>query len=370
MSLGMTPSKVEGSPRGGAMRRRGAVARNCLAAAPLPLDERAILAHQQIEVFALFVREFEEDLLAFGILEPLAVLLEEEVGVALAADADEQRLLIVDAAQQPVGAFREQSVRRALEEEKRRLRFELRIASEQLAVAAFELAEMFFLFRGEVLEDLAPAGIARHARGAGEELEAAALGVDGAAQRVARKEQIGMSRLRGGAVTARAALLALPVDLHDALRGAEAARVGDFLDERLDVGAEELERAAAALADEVKVTRLTVGVLEAETAFAEIDLARDAGVDHPLQGAVDSRAADAVIFAAYQVDEIVGAEVAFLAQEDVDDLFALARPFSASRLQAAEIRKITVHQSRHPAPVAREYRSVARYTLNELPHPQ
>src|SRR5436853_5482537 len=151
MSLGMTPSKVEGSPRGGAMRRRGAVARNRLAAAPLPLDERAILAHQQIEVFALFVREFEEDLLTFRILEPLAVLLEEPVRVALAADADEQRLLVVDAAQQPVRTFREQSVRRALEEEERRLRFELRIASQQLAIAAFELAEMFFLFRGEVL---------------------------------------------------------------------------------------------------------------------------------------------------------------------------------------------------------------------------
>ena len=47
---------------------------------------------------ALLVGELEEDLLAFGVLEPLAVALEELVRAALALDADEQRLLIVDAA--------------------------------------------------------------------------------------------------------------------------------------------------------------------------------------------------------------------------------------------------------------------------------
>ena len=61
-------------------------------------------------MLALLVGELEEDLLAFGVLEALAVLLEEAMRAALAADADHQRLLIVDAAQQPLGAFGEQAV--------------------------------------------------------------------------------------------------------------------------------------------------------------------------------------------------------------------------------------------------------------------
>ena len=78
------------TPAARAVRRAGA-------AAALPLAQRAVLADQQVEVRALFVGELEEDLLAFGVLEPLAVALEELVRAALALDADEQRLLIVDA---------------------------------------------------------------------------------------------------------------------------------------------------------------------------------------------------------------------------------------------------------------------------------
>ena len=53
----------------------------------------------------------------------------------------------------------------------------------------------------------------------------------------------------------------------------------------------------AGLADQVEVARLAVRVLEPEAALAEIDLAGDAGVHHPLQRAVDGGAADPVIFA-------------------------------------------------------------------------
>src|SRR2546427_4813552 len=147
-----------------------------LAAASLPLHERAILAHEQVEVGALLVGELEEDLLALRVLEALTVLLEEAVRVPLAADADQQRLLIVDAAQQAVGALGEQPVGRPLEEEERRPRFELRIAREQLAVASFELAEMLLLLPREILEHLAAARIAGDARRARVELETAALG--------------------------------------------------------------------------------------------------------------------------------------------------------------------------------------------------
>src|SRR5207344_1104038 len=115
------------SPRGCAMRGSRTVTLNRLAAATLPLDQRAVLPDEQVEMLALLVGKLEEDLLALRILEALAVLLEEPVGVALATDADEQRLLIVDAAQQTIRAFGEQAVRGALEEKEGRPRFKLRI---------------------------------------------------------------------------------------------------------------------------------------------------------------------------------------------------------------------------------------------------
>ena len=99
----------------------------------------------------------------------------------------------------------------------------------------------------------------------------------------------------------------------------------------------------AGLADQMEMTRLTVRVLEAEPPLAEIDLARDAGVHHPLQRAVDGGAADAVVVLANQIDEIVGAEMSFLTQEDVDDLLPLAGALAAGRLQPAEIRERNSH---------------------------
>ena len=140
-----------------------------------------------------------------------------------------------------------------------------------------------------------------------------------------------------------AALLAGAVNLDHALRGGEAARGGHLLDEHLDVGAEELERAVTALADQMEVARLPVRVLEPEAAFAEIDLAGDAGVHHPLQRAVDGGAADAMVVFSDQVEQIVGAQVPFLAQEHVDDLLALAGALAAFRLQPAEIGKRVCH---------------------------
>ena len=76
------------------------------AVAPGASTQRAVLADQQLEMLALLVGELEEDLLALGVLEPLAVALEELVRAALAADADEQRLLVVDAVGQLFGALR------------------------------------------------------------------------------------------------------------------------------------------------------------------------------------------------------------------------------------------------------------------------
>ena len=88
-------------------------------------------------------------------------------------------------------------------------------------------------------------------------------------------------------------------------------------------------------ADEMKVARMAVGRLEPRAAFAEIDLAGDAGVDHPLQRAVDGGAADARVLAADEIEQIVGAEVTFLAQEDLEDAVALGGALAAGRAQAS-----------------------------------
>ena len=125
------------------------------------------------------------------------------------------------------------------------------------------------------------------------------------------------------------AVFARAVDLHDGLARLELPRRGDFLEQRLDVRAEELERLMTGAADEVEVPRVPVGVLELELAVAEIDAARDAGLDHPEQRPVDGGAADARVFATDQLDEFVRAEMAGLAQQDRDDQVPLAGSASA-----------------------------------------
>src|SRR5262245_7961400 len=49
--------------------RAGAAGGSGCLGASLPFDERAVLANQEVEVLALLVREFEEDLFAFRVLE-------------------------------------------------------------------------------------------------------------------------------------------------------------------------------------------------------------------------------------------------------------------------------------------------------------
>src|SRR5262249_16214798 len=147
-----------------------------------------------------------------------------------------------------------------------------------------------------LLEDAAAAGVAGDARGARVELEAAAFGCDGDAERIAREQQLRHAAFRDRRPSG-AAGFAGTVNLQDALARGEPAGGSDLLDQRLDIRAQELERSIAALADQVEVPRVPVGVLEAETALAEVDLPRDAGVHHPLQGAVDGGAADSLVLA-------------------------------------------------------------------------
>src|SRR5581483_10315936 len=112
----------------------------------------AVFADEEIEVRALLLRELEKNAFALGVLEAFAVAFEEAVRAPLAADADEQRLLIVDPGRQFFGAGREQAVCRALEKQKCRLRVERGIFGEELAVSLFQRGEMLAFLVGETLE--------------------------------------------------------------------------------------------------------------------------------------------------------------------------------------------------------------------------
>src|SRR4051812_10087644 len=121
--------------------------------AALALAEGPVFADQQVAVLAFLFSELEEDLLALGVFEAVAIFLEEVVRSALALNADEQGFEVVDALAEPLGARGEQPVGRALEKQERRPRLELRVFFQQLFVALFERAEMLFFFGGELLEN-------------------------------------------------------------------------------------------------------------------------------------------------------------------------------------------------------------------------
>ena len=127
------------------------------------------------------------------------------------------------------------------------------------------------------------------------------------------------------------------MDLKNALPRSEIPGRRHFFEQPFDVRAQELERAVAGLADEMKVTGMTIGVFEPEPPFAKIDLARDPRLFHPLQRAVDGGAADFLIFPLDQVVQIIGRQMPFLAKKDIDDEIALAGTFAAGRPEAVEV---------------------------------
>src|SRR5690606_24361181 len=242
------------------------------------------------EVVTLFVGELEEDALAFRVFELLAVALEEPVRPAFALDADHQRITIARYPRQLVDARREQAVGRTLEEQERRVALEFGVLLHQLAVAGLEAREVVVLFTRQALEHPARTGVAHHHGRARVELAARPLRGDGDAQRVTREQQFGRDLARRR-LAPRAALLAGAVELHDGLAQREVPLLRHVVYELLDVGAQELHRVVARLADEVEVARVPVAVLEAEAPLTEVDLACDAGLFHPGQRAVDSGAA-------------------------------------------------------------------------------
>src|SRR5262245_43825212 len=289
------PSYVYGDRSPG---RRPARACGTPSRSPLPFAQRAVLAHEQLAVGPLFVRELAQSLLARGILEALAVALEELVRTALAPDADEQRLLVVHPFGQLFGSGGEEAAGGALEEEEGRTRFELRIARGERRVTLLQRAEMLALLGGELLEHRAPAAIPGERGGTRIEFEAAALGRDRHPQGVAREHAVGRRAVNRRRFPAGPAFLAGAENLHHRLGRREVSRRRDLFHQRLDVRAQKLRRTMAGRADEMKVSRVAERRLETRAPFAEVDFPRDAGADHPLQSAVDGRDADAGVFAA------------------------------------------------------------------------
>ena len=82
-------------------------------------------------------------------------------------------------------------------------------------------------------------------------------------------------------------------------------------------------------ADEMKMTWMMDRRFEARPAVAEIDFSGEAGVDHPLEGAINRGAADAGVLAAHEVHQIVRREVAFLPQEGVQNPVAFTRSLAS-----------------------------------------
>ena len=96
-------------------------------------------------------------------------------------------------------------------------------------------------------------------------------------------------------------------------------------------------------ADEMKMPRVPVRGLVPRSAVAEIDLARDLRVDHPLERAVDGGAPDPRFLPAHDVEQIVRAEMAFLTQKNTEDEIALAGALATGRTKAGIVGEGTIH---------------------------
>ena len=93
----------------------------------------------------------------------------------------------------------------------------------------------------------------------------------------------------------------------------------------------------------MKMPRVTVSRLEAESSLAEVDLPGDAGADHPLQSAIYRGTGDTRRLAADALEEIVRADVSLLAEKHIQDAIAFAGALTARGAEAGEIRKLAIH---------------------------
>jgi len=166
----------------------------------------------------LFVGELEKHAFSLRLLEALAVSFEKLVGSALAANSNQERLLVVDALAELLGSGRKKPVGGALEKEECRPRLELRILGDEISIPILERAEVFLFFAGEPLKDLSATRILRDAGGSRVELQPASLGGNGHAERVSREHELRHLAVNRRCFPAGAAFLARAVNLDDRLR--------------------------------------------------------------------------------------------------------------------------------------------------------
>ena len=93
----------------------------------------------------------------------------------------------------------------------------------------------------------------------------------------------------------------------------------------------------ALVADEMKMPWMPVRGFEARSPLAEINLAGDPGVYHPLQRAVDGGATDPWVLFVDEITEIVRTQMTLLAQKKIENAVALAGTLAAGRAEAGEI---------------------------------
>ena len=98
------------------------------------------------------------------------------------------------------------------------------------------------------------------------------------------------------------------------------------------------------VANQVEVPGMSVRRLVARAAFAEIDLAGDPRFDHPLQRAIDGRPADSRRLTTHEIEQIVGAQVTFLLEENPEDLVALAGMLAARGAEPGQIESVALHE--------------------------
>src|SRR5256885_9269039 len=162
---------------------------------------------------------------------------------------------------------------------------------------------MMALFGGEILKNRPAALVFGHCRRARVELEAAALRRDRHAERVTSKHEPRRGAVDWRSLLARPAIVAGPIDLDDRARGRKPARRRNLFHQTFDVGAQKLRRSMALRADEMKMARVPVRRLVPRSTVAEIDLARDVGLDHPLERPVDGGASDTRFLPAHDVEQ-------------------------------------------------------------------
>ena len=83
----------------------------------------------------------------------------------------------------------------------------------------------------------------------------------------------------------------------------------------------------------MKVSRVTIGMLKSKPSLTEINFTRDSGLDHPLQGPINSRATNLIFVATHDLYQIIRTKMSFLAKKDIYDKISLARTLSACRAQ-------------------------------------